>query len=183
MIAGKVSVIRTAERDDAPAFGRLFNPGLPLASLMDQKREYIIPTTEELREVLGGVKSMGGVVNAIEDLGGEIRGFCTVRSAPGDMPFGQFALMMLDEEDYLRPIMDDIMQYLVTEAFQRRGHHKAMVYRLDYETKIRQLYVARGFESDGFQRDILYAGGRWFDLETLTLVNPDRYAPRKRLDA
>ena len=150
---------------------------------MDQKREYIIPTTDELRELLGGVKNMGGVLNAVEDLSGNVRGFCTVRSAPGEMPVGQFALMMLDEGDYARPIMDDIMNYLVAEAFQRRGQHKVMVYRLDYETKIRDLYLAHGFESDGFQREVLFAGGRWLDLESLTLVNPSRYSLRERMDA
>lgn len=182
MIVGNHSVIRTAERDDAPIFARLFQPGRPLASLMDQRREYAIPTTDELRELLGGVKSMGGAINAIENTDGEIRGFCSVRSAPGDMPFGQFALMMLDEEDYVQPIVLDIMQYLVTEAFQRRGHHKVMVYRLDYESTLRDLYLAHGFESDGVQREVLFAGGRWFNLETLTLVNPDRDAPGKQLD-
>ncbi len=183
VIVGDHSVIRTAERDDATMFARLFRLGCPLASLMDQKREYLIPTIDELRELLGGTKNMGGIFNAVEDLSGSVRGFCTVRSAPGDMPFGQFALMMLDEEDYALPIMDDVMRYLAAEAFQRRGQNKVMVYRLDYEAKIRELYLANGFRSDGIQREVLYAGGRWHDLESLTLVNPGGHAPRERLDA
>jgi RimJ/RimL family protein N-acetyltransferase len=176
MITREHSVIRTAGREDAPALRRYYSLGHPMAALLDQRREFLIPTAEEVAEVLGGsgLERLGGM-NAIEDGTGVVRGFCAIRSTPNEPYMGQVVLMFESLSDYDSPLASEVMEYLREEAFARKRLRKAMAYLLDDEHTLRAYLLRHGFESDGVQREVLYAAGRWYNLETLSLFAPGRF--------
>lgn len=177
MITGTYSVIRTAGREDASALRRYYVLGCPLAALLDPRREFAMPTEDELAEILGGagLERLGGM-NAIEDGTGAVRGFCAIRNTPSEPYMGQLLLMLEALSDYDSPLAVEAMEYLRDEAFARKRLRKVVTYILDDERELRAFVVRHGFQSDGTQRDVLYAAGRWHDLETLSLFGPGKVA-------
>lgn len=174
MIVGKHGVIRAAEVDDVATMKRIYDPERPLGCLLDQKREYVLFTSDELRELLGGgTGAQGGAFQALEGLDGVVRGFCALRSGAQEQQFGQYAVMLFDEQDYAGDFADEVGAYLVREAFERRQINKVVAHCLDSEKGLRAMLLRHGFRSDGMQREVLYTLGRWFDLESLTLFRRD----------
>ena len=74
MIVGEHTIIRWAEPDDAPALRSFYDPAVPRCCLLDQRREPIFPTTDELREVLAQKEMGRPVLFATEDKTGVVRG-------------------------------------------------------------------------------------------------------------
>jgi hypothetical protein len=173
MITGRHSVIRTAGREDASALRRYYSLGHPVAALLDQRYEFIMPTEDELAEVLSGpgLGRLGGM-NVVEDGAGAVRGFCAIRNTPNEPYMGQLVLILEALNDYGSPLAVETVDYLREEAFARKRLRKLMVYLLDDERELRALVLRHGFESDGVQREVLYSAGRWYGLETLTLFGP-----------
>lgn len=173
MVVGEHSVIRTADSDDAPALMRLYESGMPLAGLLNPLREFLIPTTDEVRGSFSSDRQIqAGVMNAIEDLDGVVRGFCALRVTPQDAFMGQLVLMLPDEEDYAALWSGEVGAYLLEEAFQRKRFSKVVAQCLDHEEGLRAFLSCHGFKSDGVQREVLYSAGRWFDMESLSLMCP-----------
>lgn len=119
--------------------------------------------------LVGGPEGRLSDLNAIEDRQGQVRGFCALRATPNEPLFGQLVVMACDESDYGDPVCDEAARYLIEEAFLRRRLHKVMAQSLDHETAFTEFLIRHGFESDGVQRQVLYSGGRWMDLESFTL--------------
>lgn len=170
MIFGEHCVIRAAEPNDAPALKRVYHPGKPRAATLDRRREPILPTTDELRELLGNkdVKLLGEYY-AVEDATGEIRGFCCLRAGRQDVFFGEMLLMFIEDADLGTGMAGETFAFLKHKAFMERRLNKIVAQCLDTETDLRVFLVQQGFQSDGVAREVLYTLGRWFDNETLSL--------------
>lgn len=170
MVIGEHAVIRGAEPDDASALCAIYNAGQMRACLLNQQREFIAPTVDEISIMLaGGPDGRPNDLNTIEDRQGAIRGFCALRAAPNEPLFGQLVVMACEESDYHEPVCDEAAHYLIEEAFLRRRLHKVLAQSLEHESAFAQFLVRHGFQSDGVQRQVVYSGGRWLDLESFTL--------------
>lgn len=179
MVRGNYGVIRSAGPDDAPFLRRLYRPDRPIAGLLDDKRELIVPTRDELREALATSPQarQANWLNAVEDLTGAVRGFCALRSSPLEQYYGLIIAMFLNEDDFDTPMADESGAFLLVEAFQRKRLHKVVAYSLEHEDGFRRWLLRLGFASDGRQRQVLWAAGRWFDLEAFSLFNQPRRSP------
>ncbi|MDQ1257364.1 MAG: hypothetical protein QG656_1968, partial [Candidatus Hydrogenedentes bacterium] len=160
------------EQDDAPALKRLYDPARPRPALLDRKRESIAPTLDEVRELLNLKEAKFGAFYAIEDRRGEVCGFCVLRGAHPEVRYAEFVVMLFGDDDYATPLADDVFAHLLRQAFTQLQLNKVIAQVLDWETAYRQALVRHGFVSDGVQRDVVFAQGRWFHLETLSLFNP-----------
>jgi len=172
MITCEHSVIRTADPDDAYELHRLHKTGEPRAFLADRRRELVIPTLDELTQVLTQRDRSTGSFFVVEDREGCIRGFCTVRGVNPEARFGEMALAFSRDDDYASPLASEAFHFLCTLGFTRMGLAKLIGHCLKTETALRAFFVAHGFVSDGVQREVLYTGGRYLDMETLTLCRP-----------
>jgi len=72
----------------------------------------------------------------------------------------------------------DILERL---AFVEKRWNKLVAQCLESEIDFRRLLTNRGYKSDGIQRDVLFTGGKYLDLETLTLFRDD-YFTANRID-
>ena len=169
MITGEHAVIRTAVQDDAVALKRLYDPTHPRSAFLDRKRELLVPTIDELRQLLTRAEAKTGVFYTVEDRGGTIRGFAVLRGSTPEISSAELVVMLLDDADYATGLADEVCGFLLHRAFVQMGLNKMMAQCLDWERAYRDFLGARGFESDGVQRDVLFAQGRWYDLESLTL--------------
>jgi RimJ/RimL family protein N-acetyltransferase len=174
MIVGDEAVIRAAEVDDAPLLWRLYDASKPRSFLLGHAREVLIPTRDELHEVLTRKDLLSGTLFAIEDKEGTIRGCCALRGASRDAFHCEVAVALVDESDYGTPLADEAMEFLKYSGFRERKLSKLMGHCLVRETDYRAFLVRHGFESAGVQRDMVYTLGRYFDLEALSLFRTDQ---------
>ena len=170
MIAGEHTFIRMAEPDDAPALHALYALDRPRSALLDKKREPLLPTRDELREMLGRREAgTQGALFVVEDRTGVVQGFCGLRALPPETPFGEASLLFHDEAAAASPVGEEAWAFLRERAFVRMHVRKIITHCLDRERPLRDFLAGRGFTSNGVQRQVLFAAGRWHDLETLTL--------------
>jgi RimJ/RimL family protein N-acetyltransferase len=170
VIFGEHCCIRAAEPDDAPALKRVYQRAKPRAAALDRRREPIIPTTDELRELLSSkdVKLLGEYY-AVEDATGEIRGFCCLRAGRQDVFYGEMLLLFIEDADLDTGMAGETFAFLKNKAFVERRLNKIVTQCLDTETALRSFLLRQGFTSDGIAREVLYTLGRWFNNETLSL--------------
>ena len=171
MITGEHSVIRTAEQDDAAAMVRLYSPECPRAALLDRRRELLVPTTDEVRELLGRKDAQPAAFYAVEDVTGVVRGFCSIRGAQSEVLYGDFVVMFFAPDDYDAPLAEEVFAFLSERAFAQKKLNKVMAQCLDSEDALRGFLVSRGFGSQGIQRDMFYSAGKWHGLETFCLFS------------
>lgn len=176
MIKGTHSFIRGTEQDDVPALAALYQNPVPRGGLLDGRREPITPTRDELRELLGRKEVVEGGFYTIEDQTGEIQGFCSLRGVNAEARYGEFNFLLLDPARYRDPLAEEAGQFLFDRAFLRLGLRKVVAYCLQHEQELADFLRRSGFESAGLQREILYAGGRWHDLEAYAKANPSSCA-------
>lgn len=169
MIRGEYAVIRVAEPDDANELMRVYDPARPRSSLLDRRREILIPTVDELRELLIQKDKLAGRLYTIEDPKGFVRGSCALRSAQPEMAYAELALILFDDEDYKTPLAKEALDFLLEKAFTERKLNKVLTQCLDSEGAYRDFLVRQGFTSDGVQREVLFTQGRWHDMETFSL--------------
>ncbi len=168
MIQTPYGYIRAAESEDAPALVRLYDPARPRAALLDAKREPIMPTPDDVRELLSRKEVQQGALYAVEDATGAVRGFCSVRGVNAEAAFGETALLFLDEEAYATPLAEDVLEFVLDRAFVRLRLRKLLAHAFEGETALKAFLAGHGFESNGVQRDALYTLGRWHSLEVFT---------------
>ncbi len=173
MIISEHSVIRTAEPDDAYALMRLYDPGRPRSFLLGPHREIIVPTLDELREVLGRRDVITGAFFVVENTVGEVRGCGVMRAARLESEFAEVMVGLEDDADYSTPLADEALDYLCRLALLEKKLNKVVACCLLTEGVYRDLLIRHGFKSDGTQRDIMYTLGRYFDLESLSLFRKD----------
>ena len=167
MIAGQHTFIRGTELDDVPAFSRLYQAGTLRAGLLDARREPVLPTRDELRELLSRKEIADGGFYTVEDRAGEIQGFCSLRGMNSEARYAEFSLVLLDPALYTSSLAEEAAAFLYERAFVRSGLYKVVAYCLEGETELAGFLRAQGFESAGIQRDAVYAQGRWHALEAL----------------
>jgi RimJ/RimL family protein N-acetyltransferase len=174
MITGEHSVIRMAEADDAYELKRLYDAPAPRSALLDRRREMPTMSVDEVREGLARHERFGGILYAIEDKGGFVRGFCTLRGVQVEMSYGEVVMMLFEEADYDNPLADEAYDYLHHMAFDNKRLNKVVAHCLDNEQGYRRLLVRKGFQSNGVQREVLWTQGRWHSIEMLTRFHDDR---------
>lgn len=173
MIQGTYTYIRTTDPDDAPALYGLYDMRRPRAALLDMRREPLMPTRDELREMLGRKEAARGAFFTIEDRTGAIIGFCGVRGASLEARFAEATLMMCRESDCATPEADEALAFLRSRGFEWLRLHKLVAHCLDRESELRGALMRHGFVSEGVQREVLYAAGRRHNLEVLSLFAAD----------
>lgn len=171
MITGTYTVIRSAEPDDAAAMWRLYDPRRPRSFLLGPTREVMIPTLDEMREMLGRRDVIQGSFFTIEDLAGEIRGCCVLRGAKMESEFAEIVVALDDDTAYDTPLADEVIAYIQKLGFVDKKLNKLVAHCLSNETHYRAYLLRHGFSSDGVQREMVYTQGRYFDLESLSLFS------------
>ncbi len=169
MIKGEFSVIRTAEPDDARGLRGIYNPQRPRAALLDRKRELLVPTVDELQEILGRKELKAGVLYAIENTAGDIRGLCSLRGVHPTAFFAECLLLFDHEEDYGTGLADEAFDFLRESAFLDKRLRKLTAHCLPSEVAFRDFLVRKGFEHVGFQREVYFTKGAWNDIEVFVL--------------
>ena len=169
MITGEHAVIRSAEPDDAPALWQLYDPSRPRSFLLGPQREIMIPTVDELREMLGRRDLVQGTFFAVEDKQGLVCGCCVLRGAKFESEYAEMVVAFGKDDEYVTPLAEEVFQFLLHMAFIEKKLNKLQAHCLCTETAYRDFLTARGFESDGVQRDMVYTRGRYFDLESFTV--------------
>lgn len=162
--------VRFADPDDA---GRLIfyyrSPQL-YSALLDQCREPVMPTRDELAEMLAGKDRMYGQLFALLNAAGTVLGFGGLRGCSLENLTGEIFLLLGDQQDYHAESAGGMLQFLLDRAFHRLHLNKVLAVGLvEEEQGWLTLLRNTGFQSCGVQREILYARGCWFDLETLSL--------------
>lgn len=179
MIRGHHTAIRTAEPDDAPYFQELYRGERPRSALLSRTRELVQPTIDEIREAFGpAAEKAGGGFYIVEDLTGQVRGFCALRTSQElrDSSFyAELVVMMRDPADFAGPVAHETLQWLLRRAFTEQRLNKVVTHAFECETELADWYRTSEFESNGIQRDIMYARGQWHSLETFTRYNPERF--------
>ncbi|MDZ4857414.1 MAG: GNAT family protein [Candidatus Hydrogenedentes bacterium] len=171
MISGKYTIIRSAEPDDAVAMWRLYDPGRPRSFLLGPSREVMIPTQDEMREMLARRDVIQGSFFAIEDFAGEVLGCCVLRGAKMESDFAEVVVALSHDGAYNTPVADEVFQFLEKLGFVDKKLNKLVAHCLSDETEYRDFLGRHGFTSDGIQREMVYTKGRYFDLESLSLFN------------
>ncbi len=169
MIAGDHSYIRTAEPDDASALHQLYRMDRPRAALLDNRREPLLPSVDELREVLSRKEAAQGTFFTVEDRAGVLQGFCVLRGTNHEAAFGEVSLLFLEDRTFEEPLAGEVFAFLYHRGLERLRLNKVLTHCLDSEEALRRFLMAHHFESEGVQREVLFAQGRWHDLETLAL--------------
>ncbi len=172
MIRGKYSAIRSAEADDAAVLKTFYDPSRPRSCLLDMRRELLLPSLDELREVLGQKEQGKPIFYAVENLTGEVRGFCSMRGQSLESTYGEF-VVVLDDADLDTPLAVEVFQFLANQAFVRMRFNKILTHCLDSEQEYRAYLLRHGFKSDGVQRDVTFMLGRWHNLEAFSLFAAD----------
>jgi len=173
MVTGDHAVIRTIDTDDTAALLKLYRAARPLACLLNQLHEFVVPTTDEIVHLVQATdKNKVAAFNVVEDRQGNVRGFCALRVTGQEIYPGRFDIMFFDGDDFSTPLANEVGHFLIEEAFQRKGLRRIVAQCLNSEKTLRAFLVNTGFESNGVQREVLYTGGKWFNLESLSLANP-----------
>lgn len=164
--------IRMAEPDDARTLWWLYFDGNPRAGLLDNRREPLIPTVDELRELLGRHEAAMGNLFAIENNVGEVAGFCNLRGMTQDTGFGDLAVMFHSDNTFQTTLADSVMHFVFERSFEKSQRKRIYASILSCESCLRDFLIRHGFESNGVQREVIYARGTWLDIESLSLDSP-----------
>ena len=168
MIVSEHTLIRTADPDDAEYLLEVYRTGHPKAALLDSRREPVLPNRDELAEMLGSKDAGRNQFFAVEDSTGCVRGFCGLRGVSIEAVFAEVMVLLIDESDHGGPVGRETVQFLLDRAFGRMHLDKVLGTCLDSEPGLRALLADSGFISEGVQRQVLYFGGDWHDIETMT---------------
>jgi RimJ/RimL family protein N-acetyltransferase len=164
--------IRSTEPDDAGALMPFYAIGRPRAALLDGRREPLLPNSDELRESLSGKDAVQGAFYTIESQAGCIVGFCALRGLNLDAGFGEVCVLVEEDRDDAAACIAEALAFLKERAFRRMRLRKVLALALDSERALRAALVLNGFTGCGMQREVLYANGRWHDMETLVCWAP-----------
>lgn len=164
--------IRTTEPDDARALMPFYAIGHPRAALLDGRREPLLPNGDELRETLSGKDALQGAFYTVESRDGRIRGFCALRALNLDAGYGEVCVLVEENSEDAEVCIGEALEFIKDRAFRRMRLRKVLALALDSEEVLRAALLANGFTGSGRQREVLYANGRWHDMETLTCWAP-----------
>ncbi|NLN94520.1 MAG: GNAT family N-acetyltransferase [Candidatus Hydrogenedens sp.] len=163
------TTIRYCEPDDTAFVRALYYDGIPRASLLDGRRERMLPRRAEILEILQKSEAARAMLFSIEDETGSLCGWGGLRGLNPDARFAELFLIFAHEDHYASPYAAEALEYLLKRAFYQTRLTRLLASCLHTETAWRACLVRKGFVSCGIQRDVLFAGGCWRDLETLEL--------------
>jgi len=169
VITREQAIIRTTDPDDAPYLHALYIESPLRAALLDNKREPVLPTVTELRQTFTQKEARQGHFYTVEDAAGAVQGFCSLRGVTPDAGFGELTLTLADEAAYATPLADEALAFLFERAFVRLRLRKVLAHALENETPLRDFWLRHNFACDGRHREVVYARGRWYDLELFTI--------------
>jgi len=178
MITGEFAVIRTAEPQDAETFHSLQDPECPRSAFLDRRREPVLAARDEVREMLTQKEVARGLFYALEDTTGSMRGFCALRELNPEVGYAEVVMMFCQDDDFQSPLADEAFGFLARQAFQRMRLNKVTARCMAHESAFRAFLMRNGFQSDGVQRDVLFAIGKWHNQETLSLFRSDTHFAR-----
>lgn len=171
MIIGEHTYIRTADPDDAEALLGVYLCDKPRSFMMDARREFQYPTLDELRQLLGRKEIRTGALYVVEDKRGIVRGCVTLKTPMQEVSYSELVVVFLEPGDYMGALADETMAFVENTAFTLRKLRKIVTQCLETEEDYRELLVRNGYSSDGCQREVVFAEGRYLDLETFTRYN------------
>jgi RimJ/RimL family protein N-acetyltransferase len=177
MITGEHIAIRMSDPDDADALYTLYTARQPRAALLDKRREPLMPARDELRETLARRENTRGLFYTLEDCEGRIRGFASLGGMLQETGTGELRLLLHETADHAAPLADEAVGLLLRRAFVRMRLSRLTAHCLEGEHALAGLLRRHGFLSEGVQRDVLYAGGRWHNMESLARLAPRSGAP------
>jgi len=172
MITRSEALIRTTDPDDAGTLYNLYASRRARFALLDQKREPLLPTKLELREMLASKETDKSMFYSVESPDGILRGFFVLRGLNQEGGYCEVSPMLEDEEDYGGAIGREALDYVVERAFGQLRLRKVVSHLLAREGQAAALLMQRGFTDHGTQRQAVYTGGRWHDIRAFGLYNP-----------
>ena len=172
MITTDEAYVRSTDPDDASTLIQLYAWDKPCCALLDKRREPLLPTVDELREILASPEAVKGAFHTLEDGTGQIRGFCCLRGLSQELSFCDISVLPLEVGHLSFPCLEAGMQFVMARAFEHYGVQKAMTHILSHESELRAFYERHGFQSAGVQREALFTQGRYHDIEALVCWNP-----------
>lgn len=161
--------IRYCEPDDSAFVWGLYYDGIPRASLLDGRRERMLPMRAEILEILQKSEAARAMLFSVEDGTGRLCGWGGLRGLNPDARFAELFLVFADEGLYGSPCAEEALDYLFQRAFHQTRLSRLLATCLSTEEAWRACLLKQGFASCGIQRDVLFTGGCWRDLETLEL--------------
>jgi RimJ/RimL family protein N-acetyltransferase len=170
VIRGKHSVLRFSEPDDACFYRDLYLEGAPRAALLDVRREYGLPTLQDIQELLKKSEASRAFLFTIEDTDGHLAGWCGLRALNIEAQYCELFMVFASDADYSGPVANETLSVLLGRAFNQLGLRKVMATCLDCEMPLHACLLRHGFVSCGIQRDILYGSGAWRSLDTLAIT-------------
>lgn len=174
MILREHAAIRTTDADDAGVLYAIYRSGLPRFSLLDTRREPILPTRLEIQEMLSGQELNKNLFYAVEDREGLLRGFFVLRGMNQESGYCEITMMLEDEADFDTPLAGEALEYVVERSFVQMRLRKVLSHVLCREAGARRMLEQHGFEPLGAQREAVYAQGRWHDIHAYARYNPAR---------
>ena len=171
MIFSEHTVLRFSEPDDARFYRELYLEGGPKAALLDARREFGLPTLQEIQELLKKSEAARAYLFTIEDREGALLGWCGLRGLNAEAAYCELFLVFASEAEYSGAHADETLQLLLNRAFKQLGLRKVIATCLDCEEALGACLVRHGFRSCGVQREVLYSGGAWRGMDTLSLDN------------
>jgi RimJ/RimL family protein N-acetyltransferase len=167
MAETRTTILRATDPDDAPYLHRLYAPGQIRAALLDNRREPIYPTLDELQEILIRRESIvSQYLYTVLTPRGEVLGFALLRGIQWETQVAEAALLLLEDAYYTYPEAVEAANFLKRSACERLHLRQMLAVCLDTEAALRKFYLEQGFHSLGVQREVLYTKGGWHHLET-----------------
>ena len=179
MITIEHGYIRFSEADDAPFVRHLYLDKPKRAALLDTRREPVMPTVQEVRELLARKDAAHGLMYTVEDNTGALKGWCSLRGVNYEASYGELMFLFASEKDYDGALADETLEYLLGRAFRQFKLYKALVLCLDVEQALAGFLEGKGFSRAGAQRQALFSGGAWHDLYIYTLRASDYEGQKK----
>jgi RimJ/RimL family protein N-acetyltransferase len=177
MITTDHALIRTADVDDVPHLLVIYRANPLRAMLLNRRREPEMPTADQLRETLTRKELRATPLYVIEDREGVIRGMCALRGHSMEAAYAECLLAMRDDADYDSPQSEAALAYLLNRAFNDLKLNKVVAHCLDSEPAWRAFLQGHGFEPTGVQREVVFSGGTYHDLESYDRFREPRPAP------
>lgn len=166
MIKKTHAIIRNADRFDAKELLRFYLHKPIFASLLDTKREPLMPNLSELEELLQH-KDTAQSFYAVENRIGDICGFVVLKGINPEVLFGEM-MLLFENEVYEKEevLIYEALEFIETRAFQQLHLRKLMTTCLDEEENLRNFLLNHSYQCEGCMREVLFTSGKWHNLET-----------------
>ncbi|HOV33085.1 MAG TPA: GNAT family N-acetyltransferase [Candidatus Hydrogenedens sp.] len=171
MIEKLHAIIRTADRFDVKQLFHFYMQEPIHASLLDAKREPLMPNISELEELLLS-KDAAQSFYTVENKQGDIQGFVILKGVNPEVMFAEIILLFnndIYEENKL--LVEEALEFIETKAFQQLHLRKIITTCLDDEKNLHTFLSQHSYQCEGVMREVLFTTGKWHNLETWAKFN------------